>query len=250
VERGEAELRLQLEALFELADLAEHFPLLRPSTPAFEAWAASVGTVEAPTRELIDDGLAILSEEELERIVRWHAHAFPAVWRQLCTESRDELLAEEALLEGAIAAALRERRGLDAQVLELIEKVRGIACDPAEAIALGLDGTDVWSVAEAIRVDDALAAMPEEDLDAGRWLVAVEREIERLVTPTHEQRLDLLVHRVASELPNAAYPRASRSLAVACAAFVADRTFRSTVSALLMADALGSFRAELSRLAA
>jgi hypothetical protein len=250
VDRGEAELRLQLEALFELADLPVHFPLLRPSTPSFEAWAAAVGTVEAPTRELIDVGLAILSEDELDRIVRWHAREFPAVWRQLCNEAGDDLLAEEALLEGAVAAGLRERRALDPQVLELIDKVRGIAADPAEALALCLDGTDVWSVAEAVAVDDALAAKPEDRLDADGWLATVEREAERMATPAHHRRLDALVRRVDIGLPQAAYLRASRSLAVACASFAGDPAFRRTFLALLLADALGSLRAELSRLAA
>lgn len=156
----EAQLRRQLEALFELADLPEHFPLLRPVSPAFDAWADALGTVDDPGRELIDEGLAFLGEDELERIVSGHAAAFPAVWRQLCEEAGDELLAQEAVLEGAIVAALREERRLDPQILELVEKVRGIAADHAEALALALEGTDLWSVAEAVSVDDALASAP------------------------------------------------------------------------------------------
>jgi hypothetical protein len=246
----EAQLRRQLEALFELADLPEHFPLLRPVSSAFEAWADALGTVIDPGRELIDEGLAFLDEAELERIVSGHAAEFPAVWRQLCEEAGDDLLAEEALLEGAIVAALREERRLDPQILELIEKVRGIAADHAEALALALEGTDLWSVAEAVAVDDSLARAPEERLDPPGWIGLLESEVARLATPMHDRRLASLVARVRAQLPDPGYPRASRSLAGACAAFAADPGFRRRIAALLLADALGALRAELSRLAA
>ncbi len=246
----EAQLRRQLEALFELADLPEHFPLLRPVSPAFDAWADALGTVDDPGRELIDEGLAFLGEDELERIVSGHAAAFPAVWRQLCEEAGDELLAQEAVLEGAIVAALREERRLDPQILELVEKVRGIAADHAEALALALEGTDLWSVAEAVSVDDALASAPEERLDPHGWIELLEAEVARLATPVHERRLASLVGRVGTQLPAPQFPRASRSLAGACAEFDREPAFRRRVAALLLADALGALRAELSRLAA
>jgi hypothetical protein len=246
----EAQLRRQLEALFELADLPEHFPLLRPISAAFDGWADAVGTVQDPTRELIDEGLAFLDEEELERIVSAHAGEFPAVWRQLCEEAGDDLLAEEAVLEGAIVAALREQRRLDRQILELIEKVRGIAADRAEALALALEGTDLWSVAEAVAVDEALVRAPEEQLDPPGWVGVLEAEVRRLATPMHERRLARLVARVRAQLPDGEYPRASRSLVEACAAFDRDPGFRRRIAALLAADALGALRAELSRLAA
>lgn len=246
----EAQLRRQLEALFELADLPEHFPLLRPASPAFDAWADALGTVEDPGRELIDEGLAFLDEGELERIVSGHAVEFPAVWRQLCEEAGDELLAEEAVLEGAIVAALREERRLDPQILELIEKVKGIAADRAEAIALALEGTDLWSVAEAVAVDEALTSAPEERLDPHGWIELLDSEVRRLSTPRHERRLVSLVARVRAQLPEPAFPRASVSLAGACDEFEREPSFRRRVAALLLADALGAFRAELSRLAA
>lgn len=246
----EAQLRRQLEALFELADLPEHFPLLRPISTAFDGWADALGTVDDPGRELIDEGLAFLDEDELERIASGHAAEFPAVWRQLCEEAGDDLLAEEAVLEGAIVAALREERRLDRQILELIEKVRGIAADHGETLALALEGTDLWSVAEAVAVDEALARAPEEQLDPPGWIGVLEGEVSRLATPMHERRLASLVARVRTQLPDHEYPRASRSLVEACAAFDGDPDFRRRVAALLAADALGALRAEISRLAA
>jgi len=246
----EAQLRRQLEALFELADLPEHFPLLRPASAAFDAWADVLGTVDDPGRELIDEGLAFLDEDELERIASGHALEFPAVWSQLCDEAGDELLAEEAVLEGAIVAALREERRLDPQILELIEKVKGIAADHGEALALALEGTDLWSVAEAVRVDDVLASAPEERLDPRGWIELLDSEVERLSTPLHERRLARLVARIRAQLPEPQFPRASRSLAGACAEFDREPVFRRRVAALLLADALGALRAELSRIAA
>lgn len=246
----EAKLRRQLEALFELADLPEHFPLLRPASPAFDAWADALGTVDNPGRELIDEGLGFLDEDELERIVTGHAAEFPAVWRQLCEEAGDELLAEEAVLEGAIVAALREERRLDPQILGLIEKVKGIAADHGEALALALEGTDLWSVAEAVAVDDVLASAPEERLDPHGWVELLDSEVARLSTPMHERRLASLVARVGAQLPEPEFPGASRSLAGACGEFDREPAFRRRVAALLLADALGALRAELSRIAA
>jgi hypothetical protein len=246
----EAQLRRQLEALFELADLPEHFPLLRPASTAFDRWADAVGPVEEPGRDLIDEGLAFLDEDELGRIVSAHAAEFPGVWRQLCGEAGDDLLAEEAVLEGAVAAALREQRRLDPQILELIEKVKGIAADQAEALALALEGTDLWSVAEAVAVDDVLTSAPEEQLDGDGWLAVLESEVSRLATPLHERRLCALLVRVRSQLPAPIYPSASHSLARACGRFDSDPAFRRRVAALLLADALGALRAEISRLAA
>ncbi len=246
----EAQLRQQLEALFELADLPQHFPLLRPASVAFNAWADAVGRVEHPGRDLIDEGLAFLDEDELERIVSTHAREFPAVWRQLSDGAGDDLLAEEAVLEGAVAAALREARRLDPQILELIEKVRGIAGDPAEGLALALEGTDLWSVAEAVSIDEVLAGAPEDQLDGEGWLAVVEDEVGRLASPEHERRLAALVERIRAQLPDESFPRASRSLERGCTDFVGDASFRRRVAALLLADALGALRAEISRLAA
>ena len=154
------------------------------------------------------------------------------------------------MLEGAIVAALREERRLDRQVLELIEKVHGIAADHGEALALALEGTDLWSVAEAVAVDEALARAPEERLDPPAWIGVLEAEVSRLQTRMHERRLASLVARVRVQLPDSEYPRASRSLIDACSVFDGDPGFRRRVAALLAADALGALRAELSRLAA
>jgi hypothetical protein len=128
--------------------------------------------------------------------------------------------------------------------------VKGIAADQGEALALALEGTDLWSVAEAVAVDDALASAPEERLDPPGWIGLLESEVARLATPVHERRLASLVGRVRAQLPDPEFPHASESLAGACKAFDRDPGFRTRVAALLLADALGALRAELSRLAA
>lgn len=223
--------------LQEIADLPALFPLLQPDSDAFERWAAGVAPVRRPREELIDEGLSLLAEEELDRITRAYADEFPREWSRLCEQAGSRPLAEEAVLAGSVAVALRLPRRLDPDRLDLLEESAELRADPAETLALVLDPADLWSVLDAFAADRALAAIPAPSLDAGRRLTVARAEAKRRWTPLRERRLARLVRRVERQLPARRFGRASDALDRACEAFAADAELRLTVAALLLADA-------------
>lgn len=237
----ERELVRRADALEELFGLASMFPLLRPDCPELDAWldAQRDGDV---TRELIEEAGTHLPDSEQERIARAHAQEFPEVWRSLIDDFGDEDEAGQVVIIGAIVAALGEASELDPKILELIEDDEEVAADPAEVLALALDATDLWSIAEATTLDDVLAEIPEfldDDAYGIRRTAAVEAEAARLWSPRHERRLRRLVQRVRAQLPIAESAKASATLAEACSAFERDEMVRTKVGAMLLADSLG-----------
>jgi hypothetical protein len=223
--------------LQEIADLPALFPLLQPDSDAFERWAAGVAPVRRPREELIDEGLALLDEEELDRITRAYADEFPREWGRLCEQAGSEALAEEAVLAGSVAVALRVPRQLDPDCLGLLEESAELRADAAETLALVLDPADLWSVLDAFAADRALAAIPPQSMDAERRFAVARAEAKRRWTLLRERRLSRLVRRVERQLPLGAFGRASEALSRACEAFDGDAELRLTVAALLLADA-------------
>lgn len=240
----ERELVRRNEALEELLALPSLFPLLRPADDSFERWAEQHAGAE-PMRALIEEGGSLLPEAESVRIRRGHAREFPEVWESLVRDCADEREAEDAVLIGAVVAALQEERELDDGALELIEEVRDLQADPIEALAIAVDACNLWSLADATLADDALARI-DPDLDDGAYEAVAEALLaERAAgawTPTHERRLALLVGRVRARLPMQGRRRASRVLERACTAFDRDPDVRGRLAAMLLADTLGPLR--------
>jgi len=241
----ERELPRKCDALEELVGLGSMFPLLRPDCPEFDAWAATRQTDDV-TRELIEEGGALLPEVERERIARAHAQEFPDVWRSLVGDLGDQAAAEQAAVIGAIVAALAEADGVDPTALALIERAsEELGDDPAETLALALDPTDLWSIAEATAAGDAVAEIPDaldDDAYEVLWTAALEAEAARLWSQPHERRLARLVERLRKQLPFAASATASAVLTEACAAYASDENVRTRLAALLLADSLGALR--------
>jgi hypothetical protein len=239
--------RRAFEALFVLP---VSFPLLRPDSDDFEEWLTAQ-RAESPTRALVEDAVQRLPLPERARISRSYARWFPQAWGSLVACVRDEAAAETAVLIGAVAAALAEERLPDEFVLELLEDDPEPA-EPVEALALSLEASDLWSVAEAIAADRVVAAIPDDDEDEyeRRWDADLQREAARLLTRRHRRRLWLLVRRLHRELPIAGFPRASDAIAGACAAFERDRRVRARLAATLLGDTLGPLLWQQRRLAA
>lgn len=245
----ERELVRKADVLEELLGLATMFPLLRPDSRELDALLDARPDPEV-TKGLIEEALALLSEEERVRIATAHAREFPSVWRSLVDDYGDEVEAEQAVLVGAIVAALGESATIDSLTAELLERDADLAADPTEAIALALDGTGLYSIAEATALDEALAQLPEgldDDAYGILWTAAVGAEAARIWSPQLERRLRRLVRRLHMKLPIADRPQASAVLADACSAFERDETVVKKVAEHLLAASLGSLRqAELA----
>jgi hypothetical protein len=216
------------------------FPLLRPDCPEFDAWLDARRKAEV-TRATIEDAGGLVPAAEYERIVRVHAQEFAGVWRSLVDDLGDEHEAEQVVFIGAVVAALQEVRAVDPSVLELIEENEFIAGDPVEALARALEATDLWSIAEAIVVGEALAKIPDDLNDDAYelvWTAAIEAEAARLWSPRHERRLVRLVERVRAQLPIVGHADVSAVLADGCAGFERDQEVRLRLAAMLLADSL------------
>lgn len=241
--------RAARRAFEDLFGLPSSFPLFRPDSDDFEAWLTTHRT-GAPTRTLVEGGIESMGERERERISRSYARWFPQTWASLVAGVGNEVAAETTVLAGAVAVALAEQRLPDELVL--FEEDPEPA-DPTEVLALFLEATDLWSVMEAVAADQAVAAIPDEldeDDYTRRWDAVLEREAARLLTRRHRRRLELLVSRLSSELPIEEFPRTSRAVALACAAFQRDRRVRSRVAAMLLGDTFGPLYGLERRLAA
>jgi hypothetical protein len=240
----ERELVRRADAFEELLGLASMFPLLRPDSPEFNAWVAARRESEV-TRASIEEAGALLPAPERERIVRAHAQEFPSVWRSLVDDLGDEAEAEQVVFVGALVAALEEVRAVDPSVLERIEEDDVFLGDPAGALAMALEATDLWSIAEATAADEALAKIPDfldDDAYEILWMAAIEAEAARLWSARHTGRLALLVERLRTQLPIAGHADASAVLADGCAGFECDGELRIRLAAMLLADSLGQLQ--------
>jgi hypothetical protein len=219
------------------------FPLLRPDCPEFDVWLEARQATEI-TRELIEEGGALLPAAERERIARAHGLEFPEVWRSLVADLGDEADADELVVVGASIAALSEARTVDPDILELVEEEgESLGADAAEALALALEPTDLWSIAEAVVADDALAEIPDtldDEAYAVLWTAAIEAEAAHLWSPRHERRLARLVQGVREQPAVAQRPTAFAVLTEACAAFEREEDVRRKVASLLLAGSLDS----------
>lgn len=235
---------MRLEVLVEDATrVARLFPQLRPVGKAFSAWADRVAADDAAEASAAD-ALALIEPAERSRI----ADGLPGIRERYCAELGDERLAEQALLVGAVAAAVDERLPPDPRMLELLEEREDLRSDPVEALALALEAGDLWGLVETAQLETALRDLPEELDDEEyeqHWDAIVAAEAKRLARRWHKRRLAELVGRLASQLPFSDYPAASAALALACEAFEHDRGVRARLAAALLGDSLSVSRLSL-----
>lgn len=237
---AQAVLERKTSALGKLMTLPVLFPHLRPGGEAFAAWAERVATTQLAEPPL-DDAVALLEPGERERIEREHAQEHPHAWRSLVEDLGDKGLARKAVVRGAIAAGVWERRALDAEALELLEESPSPDGDAAEALALVLDAGDLWSVFESGVADDALVELDDDLEDEPYeliWNATVADQARQLCGKWHHARLAELVARLRAHLPLADLPRATATLERACEAFEHDAGVRERLAAELLADSL------------
>jgi hypothetical protein len=194
--------------------------------------------------QAIDEGIARLEPADRERIVATAATELATTWQSYLAEIDDEPAAVEALLSGAVVAALGEQRTLERRVLDVIEEFESTR-EGIEPLALVLDATSLWSVTEGEEVEGAVEALSDEldDEEYERaWDAAIDAVAERQWTPAHEERLALLVARARAQLPVAEFPLASAAVLAACERFEHDVGVRRRLGRLLLAGTLGPLR--------
>jgi hypothetical protein len=239
----ELDLLRRLEVAREIAMLPQHFPRLRPAGEAFERWADGVAGGELEDAQL-DEALALIEQEERDRIVRAQRDAAPGEWGRLVEGLGDEELAEQALVAGSVVAALRDRRPPDPLRLELVDELERLQEDPCEALAMALAAEALWSLEESRRAEAAVAAIPDElddDAYGERWEEVLAREAERMTTGWHRERLEWLVARLRAQAIGP-YAKAAAAIAEGCARFERDEELRRRLAAMLLADSLGRVR--------
>jgi hypothetical protein len=212
------------------------FPLIRPCGGEFEPWLAAHATSD-PDDETIETGIARLTEAEPRAIIDAYAARYPDVWSRLAGEVGGADTAEPIAIAGAVTAALTESREPYAANLAWI--VDGD--DPAEALALALDGTNLWSIVEATLLDEALAAIHDglaDDVYERVWDAMLDEAVQVFWSDAHERRLDILIERLRVSLPTLKPEPAARVLADAYDAFAEHEDVRCRLAALLLADTL------------
>jgi hypothetical protein len=176
------------------------------------------------------------------RIFETFLELFPEEWNALsarCTSDRD---AVSAVLCGSVAAGIRELRPPDRDLVELIDVDDLLAADSFEALALCLDGADVWDDAEAREADRAIEAIPDwldDDAYEARWSDVLAEAAGALATDWHRRRLARLVGRIERWLPFAGLPRAGAAVAEACAEFASEEGFRQRLLVATLEDVAG-----------
>jgi hypothetical protein len=217
-----------------LAGLGSLFPLTRPCGGEFERWLAAHATVDADT-ETIEQGIARLTEDDRRAIIDAHVSRYPEVWRGLVGDAGGNDIAERVAIAGAVTAALTEPREPYAAHLALI----AAEDDPAEALALALDGPNLWSIAEATLLDEALAGIDDGLADGVYekvWAAMLDEAAQLFWSDGHARRLEILIRRLRACLPTLKPEPAARVLGVACDFFVEHEDVRRRLAAMLLAD--------------
>jgi hypothetical protein len=175
-----------------------------------------------------------LGAAEWDRIGEGFGREYPGPWSSVVSDFGDEELAVEIVLAGAVVAGVNERRQpIDVEGLDVLEHDAEARDDPVEALALLLDCHDLWSVIES---GEAARAVDRASGSAGDAVLAAEAD--RLATTWHQERLNVLVHRLQAQLPEPDYPLASQALASACRRLDTDRVLGRRLLAELLLDSL------------
>jgi hypothetical protein len=136
-----------------------------------------------------------------------------------------------AIAESAVHAAIADRQPCSRHALRGLERIREAPSSPVLPLAAAVPAHLVWSLDDAVCAAVLAAPFGQATPDA----LAVVRSVARsALEPEHAGRVRRQTARIASELPVAGFPRASRRLAVACAVVAADRGAAADVAELLL----------------
>ncbi len=238
---AERALEDRLAAVEEIAKLAFRSPQLLPDSDAYDDWVRATVAGEIPSD--VNAAIATIGGDEPERILATCLDLFPDEWSALSARSVSERDALAALLGGAVVAGIRDFRYPERFAVETVEASDDLSGDPFEALAMCLEGSQLWSPAEGLEAERAIAAIPDwvdDDVYEIRWQEALRITAPRLVTEWHRRRLARIVGRIERQLPFEGFPRASAAIQAGCGQFAADERFRARLAATLLGDMVGS----------
>lgn len=228
----ETEASVRRRALRWCRDLAGWFPAIRPGAEALtvaEDIAAALGPNDG-TVSLADIRRVCWFIDDAARrsLVNWFGAEHGDQWASVCSDAGDVGALESALVEGAARAAILERRlppELRLAHLETGEAPHETSCD---VLTVTLLPETVWSIVEADRAEQAIAAS-----SGPLWAEALPNAACELRSDDHVERVQVLARSLSRQLPAPGYPQATKLLARAYSDAARDRNV-----ALQVADQL------------
>ena len=227
---------MELYVLAEANDIAALFPGVRPYDDVFAAYADRAALdidghgPRVPIR-IVEDGLALLDSAERRRIVDSWCDPYPDRWAAMIADGGSETPIRRAVVAGAVRVAILERCPLPREALAVFEG--GLFGNlPANALTLLAPPQGTWSIDEAIAADGIVPGGPR--FEPARF-DALERYAQGCVTNEHIERLRDAATRIEMQLPIVGLPRASATLAAACAIIATDEGWCAAISARQLA---------------
>lgn len=227
----------ELRALAEAHDVSALFPDVRPRDPVVLAYAEQVAATlpEADPRvpvDLVERGLALLSEEERRRIPRDWASRYADRWASVCAAAGDTALVERIFAASAVRGAISERRPVPRGLCEVLEDGR-LRRSPCAAVALVVAPPIVWARDDALITLSAVSVPASVDRVA--WFRRVEAMAAGVVAEEHVERVRAAAARITDQLPIEGLPRTSATLAEGCARIAEDGQAAAGVAGVLLA---------------
>jgi hypothetical protein len=215
-------------------NLAGWFPQLRPG-PGALAFAEDVAARLGPNdgevpAEDVGAALDLIDDGERRGLVHCFATEQADQWAAVCADSGGVAALEDALVAGAVRAAILERRLPPASRLADLETGRAPTHSAREVLAVTLPPEAVWSIVD---VQEAELALTHADSEEAWRRTGIEIATER-GSDVHSLRVRTLAAVLRRQLPLIDFPRASALLEDAYARAVDEPGFDSLVAGKLL----------------
>lgn len=228
---------MELYVLGEAHDLAALFPAVRPRDAVFDAFAERAAAALDPAKPrvpigLVEQGLALLDEDERRRIVESWSLLYPDRWAPLLEDGGCEPLICRAVVCGAVRVAILERCPIPAAAFTLYEG--GLHHDiPANVLTLLIPPQAVWSIDEAV-LAASLFPRWSSTFDPDRFEM-IAAYAGGCIRAEHLSRLRVVVERIEAQLPISGLPTATGVVRDGCDVLLTDDSWCRAIGARLLA---------------
>jgi hypothetical protein len=217
--------------------LAEEEPLIRPPDRAATAAAAeALGEWNGQVpRSVVEELIAGLTVEDVDRLVSLADDLAPERWRMLVAAARPAL-AREPLLVGAVTVAVLEQQPPRRWLVQSREATADSAPGPLNVLASLLHAGSVWSAREIRAASDfALAELHPADRVSAIFSFA-----DQALMPVHRQRALLVTEPLRRILPVESAPRTTLDLEAALEEIISEEGADELCRLLLLTRVLQS----------